>query len=363
MAEWWKEAWPELLAWLCLAGIGGAAAAALWFLGSRTRRLLPPQRLRPALWRGFEILLIFLVGYFIILFFVDGALTGSGFYRVVYGPEFPLDDQPNAPELAHQLALGRREIWVTTLAFPLQLAVIVLILAARGEVRPYQLGWTRHRLAENVVAGYVFWLLLALPVIALNWLVLLAYEHFLHVAPTEHPLGRLFKHLNGLPEWSLAAISVVVVAPVLEELLFRGLIQGWAMARTWGGNVLMALSLLLAVGAYAAATRPTSEGGASPGSASAAERLAPVFFVVVLIPGYVFAERLTWRWLPQPNAAPAIYSTAVLFALAHETVWPSPIPLFVLGLGLGYLAYRTQSLIGPVVFHALFNAVAAVSVL
>ena len=33
-------------------------------------------------------------------------------------------------------------------------------------------------------------------------------------------------------------------------------------------------------------------------------------------------------------------------------------PLFVLGLGLGWLALRTQSLIGPLFVHALFNAVA-----
>jgi membrane protease YdiL (CAAX protease family) len=36
-------------------------------------------------------------------------------------------------------------------------------------------------------------------------------------------------------------------------------------------------------------------------------------------------------------------------------VWPTPVALFVLALGLGALAYRTQSLVGPVVLHGLFN--------
>ena len=44
-------------------------------------------------------------------------------------------------------------------------------------------------------------------------------------------------------------------------------------------------------------------------------------------------------------------------------VWPTPIPLFALGLSLGYLAYRTQSLVAPVVLHGLFNAVAGLAIL
>ena len=32
-------------------------------------------------------------------------------------------------------------------------------------------------------------------------------------------------------------------------------------------------------------------------------------------------------------------------------------PLTVMGIGLGWLAYRSQSLVGPMVVHGLFNAV------
>jgi len=47
----------------------------------------------------------------------------------------------------------------------------------------------------------------------------------------------------------------------------------------------------------------------------------------------------------------------------HSSVWPSPIPLFVLGLGLGWLAMRTRGVFVPVIVHGLFNAVSAVFVL
>ncbi len=58
------------------------------------------------------------------------------------------------------------------------------------------------------------------------------------------------------------------------------------------------------------------------------------------------------------HGSSAIYGTSLLFAAMHSGVWPSPIALFVLGLGLGWLAYRTRSLVGPILVHALFNGVA-----
>ncbi len=65
-----------------------------------------------------------------------------------------------------------------------------------------------------------------------------------------------------------------------------------------------------------------------------------------------------WAWA---NARLSIYGSAMLWSMAHMAVWPSPIPLFLLGLGLGWLAYRTQSLIGCIVGHALFNTVACLT--
>jgi membrane protease YdiL (CAAX protease family) len=61
--------------------------------------------------------------------------------------------------------------------------------------------------------------------------------------------------------------------------------------------------------------------------------------------------------------ARAVWAGSALFAAFHAQVWPSPVPLFVLALGLGYLYLRTRTLIGPVVVHGLFNAVSAVYLL
>ena len=57
----------------------------------------------------------------------------------------------------------------------------------------------------------------------------------------------------------------------------------------------------------------------------------------------------------------AILTNGLFFASMHSQVWPSPIPLFVLAVGLAWLRYRTGSLVGPVLVHALFNAVTVVT--
>jgi membrane protease YdiL (CAAX protease family) len=68
-------------------------------------------------------------------------------------------------------------------------------------------------------------------------------------------------------------------------------------------------------------------------------------------------------WRLRAQSAGAIYGTALLFASAHSFAWPTPVSLFVLALALGYLAYRTQSLVGPMLLHALFNGVSVVILL
>ena len=57
--------------------------------------------------------------------------------------------------------------------------------------------------------------------------------------------------------------------------------------------------------------------------------LLPAAFVAVLVPGYLLVRAV------MPPAGGAIYATAVLFAIGHAKVWPSPVPLFFFALALG----------------------------
>jgi hypothetical protein len=63
------------------------------------------------------------------------------------------------------------------------------------------------------------------------------------------------------------------------------------------------------------------------------------------------------------RTARAVFAVSALFAAAHSAVWPTPVPLFVLGLGLGYLAARSGGVTASTVAHGLFNAVSFVYLL
>jgi membrane protease YdiL (CAAX protease family) len=54
----------------------------------------------------------------------------------------------------------------------------------------------------------------------------------------------------------------------------------------------------------------------------------------------------------------AIFGSSLLFALAHAGAQPqSVLSLFLLGAALAYAAYRTRSLVAPILTHAVFNSV------
>lgn len=195
-------------------------------------------------------------------------------------------------------------------------------------------------------------------------------------------------------EWALVAFQACLAAPLIEEVLFRGLLQNWLpQASLLGHSVIMLTTLVVAARgiAYhdAATDMDVIDGG-------------PVVFAVLLVGGYLYVlyrlkcafalsgeEVRAWhpisidltpeddffettaevRRLDQQRqeswreitSAFSVYGSAMLFAMLHVDAWPAPIALFVMGLGLGFLARRTQSLLGPIVFHAAFNLVAFIA--
>jgi ABC-2 type transport system permease protein len=52
--------------------------------------------------------------------------------------------------------------------------------------------------------------------------------------------------------------------------------------------------------------------------------------------------------------APAMLMSAALFAIVHPPA--STVPVFVLGLGTAFVYDRTRSLLGPMLVHAVYNA-------
>jgi membrane protease YdiL (CAAX protease family) len=134
---------------------------------------------------------------------------------------------------------------------------------------------------------------------------------------------------------------------VWEELFFRGIVQPWVITRPWGGPTALVAALVWTLTARLDLVKSALNKG---GSALLVEA-TPVVVLLALAPGYVL---LGGR--KQPMAG--VFAAALLFAWFHARVWPSPVPLLWLALGLGWLALRTRSLVAPIVLHGLFNAVA-----
>jgi membrane protease YdiL (CAAX protease family) len=281
--------------------------------------------------------------------FSAAVLQAVGFYEWFYGPDLVAiarDTGPDVDRAAQRLAQVRLSLWSGGLTFVLQFASVLGVMYLLSGTRPRDLGLTTRRLRINLLAGLLTALALTPAVYLLNLLVVQLHGE---TGIQEHPFTQIGSAGLTAGEWVLLALAAVVAAPLGEELLFRGILQPWFATRSWGGHLAMATAFLVALGTRADLLRSAWKDGLG----AVIREGAPALSVLALVPVYLLI-----RWRSRGPVAPALFGTAVLFGWVHARVWPSPIPLTLLGLGLGYLAYRTQSLVGPIVVHALFNGTA-----
>ncbi len=307
----------------------------------------------PVHWSAAQILLIvFLAPVWFSL--CHEAFHALGIYRALYGPELVAlarDTSPGVNVEARQLAQLRLVLWAGPPTFLLQLGSTLLVLYVLSGTRPREVGLSRHRLGTNLLAGALAALALTPGVYGLNALVVLLHGDS---AIQEHSFTRLGQVRLAPSEWALFVFAAVIAAPVWEELLVRGILQPWFATRRWGAHLAMALAFGIALVTRADVIRAAFDRSA----AAVIRECVPALCVLGLVPVYLLV-----CWRARSSVGPTLFATAVLFGWAHARVWPSPVPLVLLGLGLGYLAYRTQSIVGPIVLHALFNATACAALI
>jgi membrane protease YdiL (CAAX protease family) len=283
-------------------------------------------------WSGAEMLLGILLAWVFWPSLIHEAVQLAGVRHWYYGG--------NAEELKNRLGL-----WTQTFVAPFQILTYPLLFAAFSRTRPEQLGLTTRRLGRNFLAGVVGLLLLAPAVFGILALVQWFYGQGDGRSVEHHNLEKIAPYLYP-SEWVMLFFTATIRAPLHEELTFRGVLQPWLATRRWGGHAAVLGCLVWAV-----AVRGKDLLGAWPqGIAALLDAAAPALFVLAMLPPYL----LLWGFSRTP-VAPAIFGTSLLFACIHTSVWPTPIPLFALSLGLGILAWRSKSLVGPIVLHSLFN--------
>jgi membrane protease YdiL (CAAX protease family) len=407
-------------------------------------RFFPPQRHRAVPWSDNEPLGWFMIAclFGLVLVFepnyiVHPFLETTGFFGRLPELKAPAaqgegvgetdgntgeeDARARQDKAGERLRQMRDGLWTSLFAFPLQVGTILGLVWLTSGLRPYCLGWTAGHWPQCLVVGFLGWLVLTPAVLTLHVAVQLLYNALVHIKPEQHPLTRLLYNQPPVSESILVVLTAVIAAPIVEELLFRGLLQPWFSRRWQSGLAGMAIALVLS---YLQRAGKTATAWKVSGFAGAVQELWAPAFVLAMIPGYFAALHLgaalagwkrkrdrlallradTWRqppavsrfaWPehasdsvtaaqtsrvlltsvpPDPQrisaqerlgagAAAGIYASALLFAAVHSFAWPSPVSLFVLALGLGYLRYRTQSLVAPIVLHALFNGISCVYLL
>jgi hypothetical protein len=126
--------------------------------------------------------------------------------------------------LVRRLVLLRLGLWAMTLAFSLQVITIPFVLHALRGTRPAQLGLTTRRLGRNLLLGFGGFLVLSPLVLAINYGAERLNTAVLGGVPQVHPLTFIARSGPTPVEWVLLVFTGVVAAPVLEELVFRGLL-------------------------------------------------------------------------------------------------------------------------------------------
>jgi membrane protease YdiL (CAAX protease family) len=243
------------------------------------------------------------------------------------------------------------------MALAIGMAVLYLAAGANGD----DLGLGMKGLIGQVMLGIAAFLTLAPPVFAIQKLTSL-------VVPYEHSVIELLLEDASRGNLLLTTALVVLVAPLVEEFLFRLVLQGWLQRFEWfnrgGPQIVAALAresdeeVVVATPVEQDSTGPVAVDGISSAEnpfvspAAVAAELPPSepAFDPACDPNDVPMRPV----LPMLGVVPICISSLV-FAMMHIGQGAAPIPLFVFALGLGYLYQRTGRLLPCIIVHMLLN--------
>jgi len=193
---------------------------------------------------------------------------------------------------------------------------------------------------EDVRLGFYAFVLVIPIVLVVQWLLTLIVDY-------EHPSLEMLTRDGGFFAVGVVWFTAGFVAPVAEEVFFRGLLQGWL--QRLGKNTKDFERIVVG-------------GWDQAGSAEIAVDVKPTkplsntdnpYESPQVASGVQAGKSSARSWI---TAAPwPIFLTSFLFAAAHMGQGAAPIPLFIFALALGYLYRKTGSIMPCIVLHMLLN--------
>ena len=297
-----------------------AGAIVAWASG---RRLLPPATPRRVPWGALTVVAVMLLWVGAQIGIEAGYMAAAGkIHRTA--PVAATPGKPAASSIKIDAPSGRDTIAMITVVNVLLLVAIPALVAVASGARASDLGITRSGVLKNAARGVVA-ALLVMPLVY----VVLGFSSLLWRATqeNEHPLLKALREDPSGRTAVLGFIAAVILAPAVEELMFRGVFLGWLQSLFDRPQPPDELEVVEISGFDEPKEPPAIPVQASKGREH---------------PGAIAAFL--------PNVI-----VSMVFAGLHFGQWPAPLPLFVLSLTLGELMRRTHSLWGPIALHATFN--------
>ncbi|MFI5456972.1 MAG: CPBP family intramembrane glutamic endopeptidase [Isosphaerales bacterium] len=288
-------------------------------------------------WRGGTVLLVVLVSQFV-------AYEIHGAYTLASGR------MPGKPPVARAAAAELTEtekMAVTALTDLVLLVLLPVLVRLTSGARLHDFGLSFEGWPRQAAVGIVAALIAAPSVYSVQSLALQIWNN------NEHPVQKmLLKELSpGVPQ--LAIVSGIIMAPMFEELLFRGIFQSWLVRLI--GRRAPALPPPLRKPVIELAERLADSSSSDPGSGAwKADAQNGLAAQTPGGPDPALAALPNSGWL-------AIVLTSLFFAVVHAPQWPAPIALFFLALVIGTVYQWTGSLIAVIFVHATFNGLSTLA--
>ncbi len=205
------------------------------------------------------------------------------------------------------------------------------------------LGLHRQEWPRQMGIGVRAAMLMTPPVCAIQFLTVQIWRS------QAHPVEQMVLEKLTVGVAILAVLSTMVLAPWIEELLFRGIFQRW-LGRLVEDRPLPTTTIQ-EKGRFGP-LEPENESFFLNSKAAPTESTPIDPGSEILASSHQPAEQPSSRFSSLP-----ILLTSFFFAAMHLPQWPAPIAILLLSMALGTVYQRTGSLLAAITMHATFNGV------
>lgn len=258
-----------------------------------------------------------------------------------------------------KLLRTRMSLWTSGITLPFIALLFPWVIINYTGLNKSELGWKSTNLLFSLKKA-ILYIIIFIPSVYILQFMMVKIQFLLpgqHVV--NHPLTLLAGQKLMVIEWVMIFCSAVIGAPLLEEQLFRGLVQPWITAKKSGILITLCCAILLGViqfsndwyKAFSFALSDRSIENLPQFKIHMAQALMPLLFSILVSSLIIIVSKKS-----RSNAA--IGATALLFGMIHAFAWPSPVGLTLLGVGMGMAYAKTGNIIAPVFIHMIFNSLA-----